>query len=48
LKRIKVETANTVIAVFADHYAADAAVKKLTTAGSEMKNRIAGIRIRGA
>ena len=32
------ETPNTVIAVFADHQAADAAVKKLTAAGFEMKN----------
>ena len=32
------ETADTVIAVFADHNAAETAVKKLTAAGFEMKN----------
>jgi hypothetical protein len=32
------ETADTVIAVFADHHAAETAVKKLTAAGFEMKN----------
>jgi hypothetical protein len=32
------EKADTVIAVFADHNAAEAAVKKLTAAGFEMKN----------
>src|SRR5277367_3847462 len=32
------ETTDTVIAVFADHPAAEAAVKKLTTAGFEMKD----------
>ncbi len=32
------EIADTVIAVFADHQAAEAAVKKLTAAGFEMKN----------
>lgn len=32
------EKADTVIAVFADHPAAEAAVKKLTAAGFEMKN----------
>ena len=32
------KTINSVIAVFADHPAAEAAVKKLTTAGFEMKN----------
>lgn len=32
------DTPETVIAVFADHYAADTAVKKLTAAGFEMKN----------
>ena len=32
------EQADTVIAVFADHQAAEAAVKKLTAAGFEMKN----------
>ncbi|HTD55355.1 MAG TPA: general stress protein [Silvibacterium sp.] len=32
------ETTDTVIAVFTDHQAADAAVKKLTEAGFEMKN----------
>jgi hypothetical protein len=32
------ETADTVIAVFADHDAAETAVKKLTAAGFEMKN----------
>jgi hypothetical protein len=32
------ETADTVIAVFADHQAAETAVKKLTAAGFEMKN----------
>jgi hypothetical protein len=33
-----VEKTDTVIAVFAEHPAAEAAVKKLTTAGFEMKN----------
>jgi hypothetical protein len=32
------ETTDTVVAVFADHQAAEAAVKKLTAAGFEMKN----------
>jgi hypothetical protein len=32
------ENTETVIAVFADHPAAEAAIKKLTTAGFEMKN----------
>jgi Heat induced stress protein YflT domain len=32
------EKTNTVIAVFADHNAAEGAVKKLTAAGFEMKN----------
>ena len=32
------ENPETVIAVFADHHAAEAAVKKLTAAGFEMKN----------
>jgi heat induced stress protein YflT len=32
------ETADTVIAVFTDHHAAETAVKKLTAAGFEMKN----------
>src|ERR1700723_711688 len=32
------ENTDTVIAVFADHPAAEAAIKKLTTAGFEMKN----------
>lgn len=32
------ETANTVIAVFSDHQAAETAVKKLTASGFEMKN----------
>ena len=32
------EPADTVIAVFADHHAAEAAVKKLAAAGLEMKN----------
>lgn len=32
------EQADTVIAVFADHHAAEAAVKKLTAAGFEMKH----------
>ncbi len=32
------EKTDTVIAVFADHHAAEAAVKKLTSAGFEMKN----------
>ena len=32
------ETADTVIAVFTDHQAAETAVKKLTAAGFEMKN----------
>src|ERR1700735_2692779 len=32
------EDTNTVIAVFADHPAADTAIKKLTSAGFDMKN----------
>ena len=32
------EKADTAIAVYADHNAAEAAVKKLTAAGFEMKN----------
>src|ERR1700733_5392147 len=32
------ETTDTVIAIFADHQAAEAAVKKLSAAGFEMKN----------
>src|SRR5271170_4499135 len=32
------ETADAVIAVFADHHAAETAVKKLSAAGFEMKN----------
>ena len=32
------ENTDTVVAVFADHPAAEAAIKKLTTAGFEMKN----------
>jgi hypothetical protein len=38
LKEDHMETADTVIAVFADHQAAETAVKKLTAAGFEMKN----------
>src|SRR5271169_2553651 len=38
LKEKHMETADTVIAVFADHQAAETAVKKLTAAGFEMKN----------
>jgi hypothetical protein len=38
LKEHQVEKTDTVIAVFADHNAAEAAVKKLTAAGFEMKN----------
>jgi len=34
----QVEKENTVIAVFADHNAAETAVKKLSSAGFEMKN----------
>ena len=37
-KEDQVEKTNSVIAVFADHNAAEAAVKKLTAAGFEMKN----------
>ena len=37
-KENQVEKADTVIAVFADHKAAETAVKKLTEAGFEMKN----------
>jgi hypothetical protein len=36
------ETADTVIGVFADHNAAETAVKKLTAAGFEMKNLSVG------
>ena len=32
------ETIDTVVAAFADHAAAETAVKKLTAAGFEMKN----------
>jgi len=32
------ETADTVIAVFTDHHAAETAVKQLTAGGFEMKN----------
>ena len=35
MEKVKVDS---VIAVFADHNAAETAVKKLTTAGFEMKN----------
>jgi hypothetical protein len=38
LKEDHMETADTVVAVFADHQAAETAVKKLTAAGFEMKN----------
>ena len=38
LKEDQMETADAVIAVFADHHAAETAVKKLTAAGFEMKN----------
>src|SRR5271165_4325818 len=38
LKEDHMETADTVIAVFADHPAAETAIKKLTAAGFEMKN----------
>jgi hypothetical protein len=37
-KEIKMEKTDTVVAVFADHNAAETAVKKLTGAGFEMKN----------
>jgi hypothetical protein len=37
-KEHQMEKADTVIAVFADHNSAEAAVKKLTAAGFEMKN----------
>jgi len=37
-RRIPMKNAETVIAVFADHPAAETAVKKLTAAGFEMKN----------
>jgi hypothetical protein len=36
------ETTDTVIAVFADHHAAETAVKKLTAASFEMKNLSVG------
>ena len=38
MKEDQMETADTVIGVFADHNAAETAVKKLTAAGFEMKN----------
>jgi hypothetical protein len=38
LKEEQMETADTVVAVFADHHAAETAVKKLAAAGFEMKN----------
>jgi hypothetical protein len=38
LKEDQMEKADTIIAVFADHNAAETAVKKLATAGLEMKN----------
>jgi hypothetical protein len=38
LQEDQMETADAVIAVFADHQAAETAVKKLTAAGFEMKN----------
>jgi hypothetical protein len=38
LKEDQIETADTVIAVFTDHDAAETAVKKLAAAGFEMKN----------
>ena len=38
LKEKHMETADTVIAVFSDHHAAETAVKKLTAAGFEMKH----------
>jgi hypoxanthine-guanine phosphoribosyltransferase len=38
MKEEEMETADTVIAVVADHDAAETAVKKLTAAGFEMKN----------
>src|SRR6202041_2169206 len=38
VKEHPMENADTVIAVFADHPAAETAIKKLTTAGFEMKN----------
>jgi Heat induced stress protein YflT domain len=38
VKEDQMETANTVVAVFADHSAAETAVKKLTAAGFEMKH----------
>jgi hypothetical protein len=38
MKEDEMETAGTVIAVFADHQAAETAVKKLTAAGFAMKN----------
>ena len=37
-RRIKMEQTDSVIAVFADHQAAEAAIQKLTSAGFEMKN----------
>src|SRR5271156_4728578 len=37
-RRIPMENTNTVIAVFADHPAAETAIKKLTSAGVDMKN----------
>jgi hypothetical protein len=37
-KEDQMETANTVIAIFADHQAAETAVKKLNTAGFEIKD----------
>ncbi len=37
-KENQIETTNSVVAVFADHPGAEAAVKKLSAAGFEMKN----------
>src|SRR6202020_3209360 len=38
MKEHKMQKADSVIAVFSEHNAAEAAIKKLTTAGFEMKN----------
>ena len=38
LKEDQMEKTDTVIAVFADHQAAESAVKKLAASGFEMKN----------
>jgi hypothetical protein len=48
LKGHQMEKAETVIAVFADHNSAEAAVKKLTAAGFEMGDRIKFWGTRGA